>query len=112
MRLNVVSASLFAVALAFATPTFARTTPTTGTSAGASGSGMSSPSTSGHQAQQFKTEAQAKSACGTQQVVWANTSTHVLHTSGSKYFGKTKHGAYMCGNTATQSGYHMAKAGQ
>lgn len=109
MRLNVVPACLFAIALAFATPAFARTAPATGTSSSSSESGMNSATTSGHQAKQFKTETQAKSACGKQQVVWANTSTHVLHTSGSKYFGKTKNGAYMCENVAMQSGYHMVK---
>lgn len=111
MRLSVVPASVFAIALAFATPTFARTTPATGASASTSENGTNSPTTSSHQPEKFKTEAQAKTACASQQVVWANTSTHVLHAAGSKYFGKTKHGAYMCENTATQSGYHMAKGG-
>ena len=46
--------------------------------------------------QQFKTEADAKSHCGTDQVVWGNTSSHALHAPGTKYYGKTMHGAYMC----------------
>ena len=33
---------------------------------------------------QFKSEADAKSHCGTDQVVWGNTSSHVLHNSGTK----------------------------
>ena len=35
--------------------------------------------------QQFKTEADAKSHCGTDQVVWGNTSSHALHDPGTKY---------------------------
>ncbi len=59
--------------------------------------------------QQFKTEADAKSHCGTDQVVWGNTSSHVLHDSGTKYYGKTTHGAYMCKGLAVNAGYHEAK---
>ena len=33
--------------------------------------------------QQYKTEADAKSHCGTDQVVWGNTSSHVLHDAGT-----------------------------
>ena len=59
--------------------------------------------------QQYKTEADAKSHCGTDQVVWGNTSSHVLHDSGTKYYGKTTHGAYMCKGHAVNAGYHESK---
>jgi hypothetical protein len=59
--------------------------------------------------QQYKTEADAKSHCGTDQVVWGNTSSHVLHDAGTKYYGKTTHGAYMCKGLAVNAGYHEAK---
>jgi hypothetical protein len=59
--------------------------------------------------QQFKTEADAKSHCGADQVVWGNTSSHVLHDAGTKYYGKTAHGAYMCKGIAVNAGYHEAK---
>ena len=59
--------------------------------------------------QQYKTEADAKSHCGTDQVVWGNTSSHVLHDSGTKYYGKTTHGAYMCKGLAVNAGYHESK---
>jgi hypothetical protein len=58
--------------------------------------------------QQFKTEADAKSHCGTDQVVWGNTSSHALHDPGTKYYGKTTHGAYMCKGLAVNAGYHEA----
>ena len=59
--------------------------------------------------QQFKTEADAKSHCGTDQVVWGNTSSHALHYPGTKYYGKTTHGAYMCKGLAVNAGYHESK---
>jgi hypothetical protein len=59
--------------------------------------------------QQYKSEAYAKSHCGTDQVVWGNTSSHVLHDAGTKYYGKTAHGAYMCKDLAVNAGYHEAK---
>lgn len=62
--------------------------------------------TSTGQLHQFKTEAEAKSQCPGGQVAWANTRTHVLHEPGTQYFGKTKHGAYVCKNVALKSGYH------
>jgi hypothetical protein len=46
--------------------------------------------------QLYKTEADAKSHCGVDQVVWGNTSSHVLHDPGTKYYGKTTHGGYVC----------------
>ena len=59
--------------------------------------------------QQFKTETDAKSHCGTDQVVWGNMGSHVLHDAGTKYYGKTAHGAYMCKGIAVNAGYHEAK---
>jgi uncharacterized protein len=56
--------------------------------------------------QQYKTEAEAKSRCGTDQVAWGNTSSHVLHDPGTKYYGKTTQGAYMCKAKALSAGYH------
>lgn len=96
------------------TPAFAQTNTSTNSSPSArQAQSSSAPSTSASsKPQQFKTEAEAKSACGTQPVVWANTSSHVLHAAGTRYYGKTKNGGYMCENTAEQAGYHMAKNGQ
>ncbi len=56
-----------------------------------------------------KTEAEAKQACAGDTVAWANTSSKVLHTSGDKYYGHTKRGAYVCQSAAQNAGYHLAK---
>jgi hypothetical protein len=59
----------------------------------------------------FKTEADAKTACTGDTVVWANTShSKVYHLSGDKYYGHTHHGAYMCLKAATAAGYHAPGA--
>ncbi len=112
MRLVGITASVFALALAM--PAFAQAPQSaTGTSSAHSTTSSSgSPTAASSSVRQFKTETEAKSACGGQPVVWANTSSHVLHAAGSKYFGKTKRGAYVCENAAEQAGYHMANNGQ
>jgi hypothetical protein len=57
----------------------------------------------------FATEAAAKSHCPSDTVVWGNPGSKVLHVSGSKSFGKTKRGGYMCEGEAIKAGYHVAK---
>ena len=56
-----------------------------------------------------KTEADAKGACGSDPIVWANTSSKILHANGDKYDGHTTHGAYVCQSAAQKAGYHAAK---
>jgi hypothetical protein len=52
---------------------------------------------------QFATEAQAKARCPSDTVVWVNLHSRIYHFSGTKSYGKTKSGAYMCeGETAAQ----------
>lgn len=65
----------------------------------------------GQKSNQFTSEIAAKSACGTDPVVWANLSSKAYHTSGTRYFGKTKRGAYMCQGAANSSGYHQSRGG-
>jgi hypothetical protein len=58
-------------------------------------------------ANQFQSEDAAKQACGTDVVVWVNTSgSRAWHVSGDRYYGHTKQGAYMCQQAAQQAGYH------
>jgi hypothetical protein len=101
-----------ALVLITATPvSFAQTTQRTPIPSTPPSSSPSSPTSaaSGGAATQYKSEAEAKSGCGTDPVVWANPSSHVLHKAGTRYYGRTKQGAYMCEGAATNAGYHMAK---
>jgi len=53
---------------------------------------------------QYKSEADAKSHCPTGSVVWMNLGSHVYHTAGTKDYGHTKQGAYMCPSDADKVG--------
>ena len=60
-------------------------------------------------ANQFSTEAQAKARCPSDTVVWANLSSKIYHFSGTKDYGTTKHGAFMCERDTAASGMRAAK---
>ena len=60
-------------------------------------------------ANQFQTEAQAKSHCPSDMVVWANIGSKIYHFSGHKSYGTTKQGAYMCEKDATAQGIRASK---
>ncbi len=62
-------------------------------------------------AAEFSTLAEASAHCPTSTVVWSTLSkSHSFHASGSRYFGKTKHGAYVCKDDALAAGFHQAKS--
>lgn len=57
---------------------------------------------------QFASEAEARSNCRGDTVVWANTKSHVYHFPGAPKFGHTKRGAFMCQADAERSGSFRA----
>lgn len=57
----------------------------------------------------FATEGAAKAHCPSDTVMWGNSETKVLHYAGTKLYGKTRHGGYMCESEATKTGFHVAK---
>jgi len=60
-------------------------------------------------ANEFAAEALAKARCPTDTVVWANLKSKIYHFSGTKDYGTTKDGAYMCEKDATAQGVRAAK---
>jgi hypothetical protein len=61
-------------------------------------------------AEQFKTTATAAAHCPGDVVVWSTLSkSGSYHLSGSRYYGKTKHGAYVCEKDAKAAGFHQSK---
>ncbi len=60
--------------------------------------------------EQFTTVAAAQASCAGDTVVWSTLSkSKSYHTATSKYFGKTKKGAYVCQKAADAAGFHAAK---
>ncbi len=66
----------------------------------------SSPTPMG--AGEFASEAQARSRCPSDTVVWINTKSHVYHFAGTHNYGHTKEGAYMCEADAKAAGDRAA----
>jgi hypothetical protein len=58
---------------------------------------------------QFATEAQAKARCPSDTVVWANLKSRIYHFSGSRNYGSTKNGAYMCETDTVAVGFRAPK---
>jgi hypothetical protein len=48
------------------------------------------------EAGQFADEASAKARCPSDTVVWVNLPSKIYHFAGTRSYGTTKHGAYMC----------------
>jgi hypothetical protein len=58
---------------------------------------------------QYATEAEAKAKCPNDAVVWVNSVSHLYHGSGSRNYGKTRSGAYMCEQDSLAAGFRAAK---
>jgi len=58
---------------------------------------------------QFTSEADAKSHCPGDTVVWANTRSRIYHYPTSRRYGHTKLGAYMCEKETAAAGIRAAK---
>jgi hypothetical protein len=59
---------------------------------------------------EFTTEAEAKARCPADRVVWVNTKSHIYHRAGTKSYGTTKQGAYMCEADANAAGDRASKS--
>ena len=60
-------------------------------------------------ANQYAAAAQAEARCPGATVVWVNTQSGVYHFAGTRNYGTTKAGAYMCENDATAAGDRASK---
>jgi hypothetical protein len=60
-------------------------------------------------ANEFSTEPQAKAHCPADTVVWANLTSKVYHFSGTRFYGETKNGVYMCERDSVAGGMRAAK---
>lgn len=62
--------------------------------------------------QLFQSEPGAHMHCPADQVVWLNTASGVYHLAGERWYGRTKHGAYVCKAEADQVGDRETRNGQ
>jgi hypothetical protein len=58
---------------------------------------------------QYANEADAKTTCATDAVVWVNPRSMVYHPSSSRSYGQTKVGAYMCEKESVAAGFRAPK---
>ncbi len=60
----------------------------------------------------FATENAAQKHCPRDTVVWLNTSSGIYHLKGERWYGRTKHGAYVCKKEADAAGDRETANGQ
>jgi hypothetical protein len=102
-------ASCLVVLLALALPAQAQTAGSRAAAGTSSHAAKAAPP--GPAANQFSSDQAAKGHCPGDAIVWVNLSgSKAYHPSGDRYYGKTKHGAFMCQKEADQSGFHAASA--
>jgi len=80
-------------------------TPPTGSASTSSSPAAKAPTGS----DQFAEESQAKAHCPSDTVVWVNLSSKIYHFHGTKDYGNTKRGAYVCEKDASSQGFRAAK---
>ena len=54
---------------------------------------------------QYGTEAEAKTSCPADHIVWVNLKSRISHAADSASYGNTRRGAYMCQNDSTAAGF-------
>ncbi len=62
------------------------------------------------EAGQYTTELAARARCPSGTIVWANTPSHIYHYSGTRYYGRTRRGGYMCETDARAAGYRPSRS--
>jgi hypothetical protein len=60
----------------------------------------------------FATEQAAQKHCPADTVVWLNTASGIYHLKGQRWYGRTKHGAYVCEKEADAAGDRETLNGQ
>jgi hypothetical protein len=60
----------------------------------------------------FSTEDAAQKHCPADTVVWLNTRSGIYHLKGERWYGRTKHGAYVCKKEADAAGDRETENGQ
>jgi len=97
-RLLLTVALLAFAAIQFPTPLSAATTPPSSVAAAT--------------LHYFTTEEAAQAHCPRDVVVWLNIPSGIYHYRGERWYGRTKHGAYVCEKEAIAAGDRASENGQ
>jgi hypothetical protein len=62
--------------------------------------------------ERYDTESQAQQHCPRDTVVWLNLPTMIWHYKGQRWYGNTKHGAYVCEKEAAAGGARATRNGE
>jgi hypothetical protein len=79
---------------------------------GVNAKATAAPVAASGQVAQFDTEAAAQAHCPRDTVVWLNIPTGIFHEKGMRWYGRTKHGAYVCKQEAVAAGDRDTRNGQ
>lgn len=60
----------------------------------------------------FLTQEQAQQHCPADVVVWLNLPSGIYHYQGERWYGRTKHGVYVCKEEADEAGDRATRNGQ
>lgn len=60
----------------------------------------------------FSSQQAAQAHCPQDTVVWLNTASGIYHMQGERWYGRTRHGAYVCEREADQAGDRETRNGQ
>lgn len=60
----------------------------------------------------FTTEGEAQAHCQRDVVVWLNIPSGIYHYKGERWYGRTKHGAFVCEKEAIAAGDRATENGQ
>ena len=60
----------------------------------------------------YTTPGAAHRHCPHDNVVWLNTATGVYHFDGERWYGRTRHGAFVCEREASAAGDRATRNGQ
>jgi len=80
--------------------------------AAASKHSVPSPASASASLAQFDTEGDAQAHCRSDTVVWLNTNSGIYHEKGMRWYGRTKHGAFVCRKEANVAGDRDTRNGQ
>jgi hypothetical protein len=69
----------------------------------------STPATSSSAEGRFSSDTAAKAHCPTDTVVWVNLPSKIYHFAGTRDYGHTKSGTYMCEKDTAGAGFRAAK---